>query len=144
MLTALLIGITIGAWAGPLDRLLSSEVESEFTTYVKRFEYFYGKKVSTSMEFADSPADEDWVGLCYNFSNHVKIDRTYWNTSDDAAKESLIFHELGHCAMDRDHTEKLLSNNCPASLMHPLILSACYKRNKELYIKELFDIDDKI
>lgn len=52
--------------------------------------------------------EENVAGTC-NFnsrrSNHVMIDATFWNAASDLFREFIVFHELGHCALFRDHRE---------------------------------------
>lgn len=47
-------------------------------------------------------------GLC-NFNsrgpNHVMIDLAFWEAAPALFKEFIVFHELGHCALLRDHRE---------------------------------------
>jgi hypothetical protein len=37
--------------------------------------------------------------------NVVIVDKFYWDSADDLEREFLIFHELGHCALDRGHLD---------------------------------------
>jgi hypothetical protein len=37
--------------------------------------------------------------------NTVIIDRTYWSTATDLEREFLVFHELGHCVLNREHLD---------------------------------------
>lgn len=37
--------------------------------------------------------------------NEVIIDRTYWLAGNDLEREFLVFHELGHCALNREHLD---------------------------------------
>lgn len=60
------------------------------------------------------------LGQC-NFNpkspNHLTVDKTFWNTASDRFREFVVFHELGHCALFRDHREDTLSTGACASLM---------------------------
>lgn len=38
--------------------------------------------------------------------NTVIVDRTYWNSGKDLEKEFLVFHELGHCVLNREHLDE--------------------------------------
>ncbi|MBK9982865.1 MAG: hypothetical protein IPP15_10675 [Saprospiraceae bacterium] len=38
--------------------------------------------------------------------NTVIVDRTYWNNGTDLEKEFLVFHELGHCVLNREHLDE--------------------------------------
>lgn len=37
--------------------------------------------------------------------NTVIIDQLYWNTATDLEKEFVVFHELGHCVLNREHLD---------------------------------------
>ena len=54
----------------------------------------------------------DAVGLCYH-NEKIVIDREYWNNTGEGNKERLIFHELGHCFLKRNHrNEKNINGEC--------------------------------
>ena len=36
----------------------------------------------------------------------VIIDKSYWDNASDLEKEFLVFHELGHCVLNRDHLDE--------------------------------------
>ncbi len=64
--------------------------------------------------------EADVAGQCsYSASStrKVNIDRTYWNSATDLEKEFLIFHELGHCYLERSHLDAQQNRNC-TSIMH--------------------------
>ena len=51
---------------------------------------------------------ENVAGSC-NFNagspNHVMVDLQFWNSVGDLFREFIVFHELGHCSLFRDHRE---------------------------------------
>jgi len=49
--------------------------------------------------------------------NTVIIDRVYWNTATDLEKEFVVFHELGHCVLDREHLDTSDSHGNCISIM---------------------------
>jgi hypothetical protein len=62
---------------------------------------------------------------------------------DSFDKEQLLFHELGHCVLNRKHCD-LVVNLDPISLMHPKMLkSEYYKNNRDELIEELFNADPR-
>lgn len=75
------------------------------------------------------------VGFCDIWGPRllVVLDRKYWEVSDDLEREELVFHELGHCVLNRGHTEDIMSMMYPSSLASNLY--APYRRR---YIQELF------
>lgn len=45
------------------------------------------------------------IGVCSREHNQVVIDKDYWEYSSKIEREALVFHELGHCVLDKEHTE---------------------------------------
>lgn len=79
------------------------------------------------------------VGLCANYGTHqnITIDQEFWDRASDLQKEVLVYHELGHCALGRDHTEDLIGSR-PKSIMYPKVLKEkYYKEFQEDYLEEL-------
>lgn len=52
----------------------------------------------------------------------VSIDRQFFMTAIHQAKINLVFHELGHCILNRQHDETYGEYGYPKSLMYPLII----------------------
>lgn len=64
---------------------------------------------------------------------HVMIEKKWWEDYTHMEKERLMFHELGHCLLGRDHTSNLLS------LMYPHLNQIDYnEETREMYLFELF------
>jgi hypothetical protein len=81
----------------------------------------------------------DILGYCIPKFNTVKISKLKWNRIGELERKLLIYHELAHCTLLRDHT----ADNgfiCPISIMHPIITPsvACYPSFKDWYDRELF------
>ena len=86
---------------------------------------------------------EDVAGQCAystNSTRKVNIDINYWNGATDLEKEFVIFHELGHCYLERDHLDAQVNRNC-TSIMHSGT-SGCRFRynqfNRSAFLDELF------
>ena len=70
----------------------------------------------------------------------VNIDRSYWNSATDLEKEFLIFHELGHCYLERAHSDIQENRNC-TSIMHSGTSGCRFNYNagsRDIYLDELF------
>lgn len=101
------------------------------------------------MLFEDDISTPDYAGICrYKLgANEIGIDREVWNRSSEERKQWLIFHELGHCVLDRSHRNDKFENGMWKSLMRGDPLTAaesriplCYIWGREDYfIDELFD-----
>jgi hypothetical protein len=54
-------------------------------------------------------------------------------------KINLIFHELGHCVLNRDHVPSDSVRLCPTSFMYDTVMgTGCIKDHYDEYIKEMF------
>jgi hypothetical protein len=88
----------------------------------------------------DNDADPT-VGVCSTFSDgaeRIMIDREFWDSSDNYGREELLFHELGHCLLKRDHCN-LYVNRRPVSIMNEYTGSSIYYEiNRNTFIDELF------
>ncbi|HLD91594.1 MAG TPA: hypothetical protein VI911_11405 [Patescibacteria group bacterium] len=145
----------------------------EFNPYLERF--IFEARISKEeidnkihLEFHKYPDKSTVIGTCNLgvYKNVVWINIDWWNRRDvsDYKREAMVFHELGHCYLFRDHTfeiknessisswfnellvelglksdKKYLYDGCPISLMHPYVLSnRCYIDHYDYYMKELF------
>lgn len=72
---------------------------------------------------------------------HVTVDQNYWNHSSQLSREFVVFHELGHCVLDRDHRDAAFANGICRSIMASG-LGDCFDAyntiNREYYLDELF------
>ena len=117
--------IFITSCAGPRYK------DSAFLQYVEKFENLYNISASNIAIFFDV-MEETTGGICSG-RGVIKINKELWfDITSDAKKEALIFHELGHCLLGRDHVDDLFDDGCPISLMHPILISEyCYEKHKE-------------
>ena len=70
----------------------------------------------------------------------ITIDRSRFEGLSDPLRENLIFHELGHCVLSRNHNNSTLLNGEPTSIMNAHLLSeTVYSKNSNHYLEELFN-----
>ena len=73
---------------------------------------------------------------------------TCWIDRDVEDNEALVFHELGHMALNRNHRDDLLPGNSRASIMVSTNLAGLYVGNardrRTYYVDELFDPDTPV
>ena len=87
--------------------------------------------------------EEDVAGQCsYSTSStrKVNIDIDYWNSATDLEKEFVVFHELGHCYLERSHEDAQENRNC-TSIMHSGISGCRFSYDgisRNAYLDELF------
>lgn len=133
------------------SRLFSS-TDNTFAPYVAQFEA-YGKSISNNDNFSVGdvivnfgvPEENAFQGVCYIYSNDAReiiIRADWWNNASDSDKESLLFHELGHCRLDREHddsTEVIANQSVKLSMMHTVIvLGGQYSNHRSGYLTEMF------
>lgn len=82
----------------------------------------------------------DTVGVCFSNGNpdsgKISLLASFWASAPDSAKENLMFHELGHCALSLGHLD------CPRGanqIMCPTMLpNLYYQTQRTALIDELF------
>lgn len=114
-------------------------VPEPLQAFVEKFQEYVGYKFD-DIEYSFYDSKTTQIGFCSIIGNYksVSIDNYYWNTSSDLGKEQLVFHELGHCVLKRQHNKEFIANH-PVSIMYPLILSdRLYSKYYDSYIEELF------
>jgi len=89
-------------------------------------------------------SEDNVAGSC-RFGNHINnevtIDRGFWNRSSDLLKEFVIFHELGHCVLLRDHDESTDGQGRCLSIMRSGLTNcrdSYSQQNRNGFIDELF------
>jgi len=90
--------------------------------------------------------DEDRVAGQCSFNrfnpNHVTIDLEFWNNASETFREFVVFHELGHCYLFRDHREDTNTNGTCRSIMRSGTEDCRDNYNRFTrgsYLNELFD-----
>ena len=130
------------------------DVDPIFEPYVQQFISEAAKR-GHAIDFSDTGLKielsdrqlEFAGGFCYLNQHHVVINKTVWQEGFEDYKTRLIFHELGHCELDRRHRNDRFSNNVWKSLMRGDPLNPAERQipvpfvgfRKDYYIDELFD-----
>jgi hypothetical protein len=84
------------------------------------------------------------LGECiYTETRAIVIDAQDWANETDEYKRVVLYHELGHCVLNREHvfTGTILQTNCSAtSIMYPDMQSTTnmYSENWSWYVQEMF------
>lgn len=149
--------LAVGCSTAPKEEpIISNPVEAEeFGVYIRLFQReaevrgldLYMPKLDRSLrvykvdKFNQELQDDSVIGLCVKNSGRVNIyiDKTAWNTSDSLQREMLLFHELGHCALDLDHDRSLDSSGVPNDIMYPVSFdSLYYYKYRKFYLDRMF------
>lgn len=115
-------------------------VDPEFEEYVEKFMEIYNIQVA----YIDIYFDEQTgsvIGVCKirGDERDIEVDPVWWGDAGDLDREILIFHELGHCALNQHgHRDFNLSDGCAGSIMNTYHIGAyCYEKHYDYYIEEL-------
>lgn len=86
--------------------------------------------------------EKNTLGTCWLQDDKeplIEIDQSRWSKMGNCDKEWLIFHEVSHCKLRRDHDEVFLEHGKPRSIMYPYYLGcSVYLENRDYYLDELF------
>jgi len=120
------------SWLVVLFGMTNCTKDTEFQYFVQSelqpfFDKFYaegtarGKVLdmeSVSGVLGDLPA-ANVLGRCEQSTSHgtVTIDQVFWDKASYYEKEYVVFHELGHCVLDRRHLEDQRADGSCVSMM---------------------------
>lgn len=128
----------------------SVEINNDLLPYFERFEseaLLRGVEAPittlVSGKFAD--IEGDIVGQCEHYANSpntILVDQQYWQKASDLEKEYLLFHELGHCYLERSHLDSKDATGKCLSIMQSGQGNCRMNYNsstRKEYLDELFD-----
>lgn len=127
----------------PLSLLLltacgHAEIDLELAPYWQEFVYqaqLRGVEITDSPDiiFVEKFEEPGRLGVC-TWAGNIEISRAWWKTLGSSYREITIFHELGHCALGKGHSDS------PDSIMYPYVgVQKGYEKNREFYLDELFN-----
>lgn len=148
---AILAIITVFTGCG--EEIHTSEliIDSDLLEYFERFKIEAEKRnipidyKSMNVEgHIGEIVDKGVVGQCQTYANGNKaviIEKEYWEKSSNLKKEFIVFHELGHCILNRAHLDATGAGGNCNSIMNSG--SAACKldytpENREMLLEELF------
>ena len=78
----------------------------------------------------------------------IVVDKSAFDRMQEFERRALLFHELGHCILNRSHTTELNEYDYAKSIMYPYLLTQIigvmyYQALEKNYIDELFDPNAK-
>ena len=104
--------------ANIFNYLTDAETDPELLPYLEKYSklkmQYKNQPINTDVKvlFSTNPLKStdhlnnmEYSGYCSFFTRVVFIDRGFWEAhkGNERVKESLLFHELGHCDLDRKH-----------------------------------------
>lgn len=76
----------------------------------------------------------------------IVVDNQFWNRASFLNREMIVFHELGHCFLHRDHLEGRFNNGACISIMRSgseRCIDNYTSGTRADYLDELFSIDNR-
>lgn len=141
--------ITLFSCAKEYGYDVDPEIQPYFDSFEKEAE---ARGITVDLEIEgigatiDFIRDNSTVGQCQNNEEgrrRIHIDKAFWVEYDHFGKEFIIFHELGHCYLNRGHDNAIKPGNICESIMQSGI-SGCINgygaTTREEYLDELFGI----
>ena len=118
-------------------------VEPELEKYYEEFSAIHNIDISKiSATFND--LDMGILGVCRKYKDGtraIEIDLHSWIDADDNSRESTMFHELGHCALELGHNWDKIEKDgviIPESIMFPYDFSSdVYEEYRDYYMERL-------
>lgn len=78
----------------------------------------YGKNpVEVRLELHNDSARLGWCNYHSDRPDLIIINAFYWDLLNDLEKEKLVFHELGHCILNRSHLDAIQQDGYCKSIM---------------------------
>ena len=125
------------------ERALAVKTHPEFEPYIARFVEEKGKPLLYDVRITFSQGERSrnmaTGAVCDIITRNIYIDREYWNNLRDEFRELLIFHELGHCELNRGHAEHFSIMN--EEVLRTIEHNSTFHKSQEFYdilYKELF------
>lgn len=114
---------------------------TDLSHYVSSFEDEFNVNIDYPVYFVYT---DEYAGVCILPKKEVKIDYKEWVQMNVGQQEELIYHELGHCSLDKEHDNEMIvfdDGIYPKSIMHQESLSPeegrHYIKYRQYYIDEL-------
>lgn len=122
-------------------------IEAEYAPYLSRFVAAAAPRPIDTSGLSIVTGNHEWlkshsfVGFCEYDTQTVDIDAVAWKRMSDVIREQLIFHELGHCLLGRQHVGYIYEDGRPKSIMYPMVFSEyTYTHWRAEYLNELFGL----
>ncbi len=123
-LFTLCLFLFIACEKAPIEPITYPDVTAELCPYFQQFEEEAAKRnIVADLKLAGIKGklvniSKGYVGLCSTHAEkEIRIDNHFWERSSDLSRELIVFHELGHCFLDRRHNNQKTVDGTCASMM---------------------------
>jgi len=96
--------------------------------------------------YISETSSDEIIGQCLHFGEEHKeivIARAFWDDASDIEKEFIVFHELGHCILDRSHNDTTDGQGRCLSIMNSGSIRCRNLYNSDtrpVFLDELFNL----
>lgn len=154
----IILSLFLASCAQPLSQQ-DPDSDPQLMAFIEQFESLTGKNFDGKTYFTTTEELKEFgvgvLAVCTKYlggKKEIYIDENFWEQSDDSFKEELIFHELGHCVLNRDHDDRLVGMNIentvyiiPKTIMYPYVFGGIiYEKFHDYYTRELVDEDTSL
>lgn len=105
------------------SQVIESELQAHFTNFESEANA-HGLDIDISAigvnGYIQNIETRGTLGQCKSYSDgsqQVIVDEQYWNRISDNEREYLVFHELGHCILEKEHNDEQDENGNCISIM---------------------------
>ena len=92
-------------------------IDSDFAPYVADFEREFNLNVAINISFVDRFESPTRLAFCRYFEHKIIFSRAQWDIMVPAARELVVWHELGHCLFSLPHDDRKDGRGQPLSIM---------------------------
>lgn len=146
-------GILLKPFNQEVAEIEAKEISDNFYRFLTLAKVDYGQQESIDIYFGEL-VDSDLTDLkpgdralasCRRWANAIEINSKHWNRLSSNEKEIVVFHELGHCSLKKEHAE-LTSCKAEKNLMCPKKSEIVddYNKNRNEYLRNFFGLSKDI
>ena len=101
---------------GPLQVYLETFVEEAILRGIKV--NYVERPIEARLQLHGDNVRLGWCDYNVDQPNLIVINTLFWEVLDELEKEKLVFHELGHCILNRPHLDEKRDDGHCRSIMH--------------------------
>jgi hypothetical protein len=143
---AFLTAVLMGCGKGVGNYQVSSDFEDYVTSFTADAQT-HGRAVEIhdlDIGFGDTGGVAGKCVQDFLQTPQIVVNQALWENLSDTSRTILIYHELGHCILERVHNPAMLNDpqlgSYPASIMNPVMIDDhFYQDKKQQYLDELFE-----
>lgn len=118
-LILIILAVTSGCGKATIN--IEDDLVAYYNSFIRdaKAEGFDFTSFPITIEFGDTSGTIAAVCSRSNSVPKITVRRTFWDNVNDSMKKELIFHELGHCILNRGHDSTFQQSGGPTSIMFP-------------------------